>query len=364
MATIAVLGGGNGGFAAAAHLTALGERVHLYSRSAETLRVARERGGIAYSGAAGEGLAPVACLTNDLAEALAGAELVMLCVPATAFADLARALAPLLAQAGGPPLLLNPGNTGGSLVFRRLLIEAGCADPPPIAETNTLTYICRKQGEGEVYISSLVQHVRLATLPASAVETLWPLLSRLYPSLRPVEHVLVTALSNVNAVLHPPGMVLSAAWIEHSGGDFRYYYDAGTPAVAQVMADLDRERLAVAAAWGLALEPFPKLFADLGSTSPEAGASGSFLRMLRESAPNQFIKAPASLDSRYLHEDIPFGLVPMSELGRALGVATPVMDALVTLASSMNRRDYRATGWGLARLGLPPVREAALALLR
>ncbi|MBX5457371.1 MAG: NAD/NADP octopine/nopaline dehydrogenase family protein [Thermogemmatispora sp.] len=364
MATIAVLGGGNGGFAAAAHLSALGEQVHLYSRSPATLRIARERGGIAYSGVAGEGLAAVACLTNDLAEALAGAELVMLCVPATAFADLARALAPLLAQAGGPPVLLNPGNTGGSLAFRRLLIEAGCASPPPIAETNTLTYICRKQGEGEVYISSLVQHVRLAVLPASAAERLWPLLSRLYPSLRPVEHVLVTALSNVNAVLHPPGMVLSAAWIEHSGGDFRYYYDAGTPAVAQVMADLDRERLAVAAAWGLSLEPFPQLFADLGSTSPEAGASGSFLRMLRESAPNQFIKAPANLDSRYLHEDIPFGLVPMSELGRALGVATPVMDALITLASCISRRDYRAEGWTLARLGLPPEREAALAVLR
>jgi opine dehydrogenase len=362
MLRVAVLGGGNGGFAAAAHLSTMGHHVQLYSRSAETLRAVRTAGGIAYSGVLGEGFARPALISHDLATAVRAVDLVMLCLPATAFADLAGRLASLLSP--DVPVLLNPGNTGGSLFFRRALEEAGCRHLPPIAETNTLTYICRKQGEERVYISSLVRQVRVAVLPARGGERILALVRQLYPTLRPVATVLHTSLSNVNAVLHPPGMVLSAAWIEQSGGDFRYYYDAGTPAVAQVMADLDGERLAIAAAWGLRLEPFPQLFADIGSTSAEAGASGSFLRMLRESEPNKFIKAPASLDSRYLHEDIPFGLVPMSELGQALGVATPVMDALITLTSSMTRRNYRATGWTLERLGLPARREEALALLQ
>ncbi len=118
------------------------------------------------------------------------------------------------------------------------------------------------------------------------------------------------------------------------------------------MADLDRERLAVAGAWGITLEPFPAMFAEIGSTSEEAGRSGSYLRALRESEPNKFIRAPASLDHRYIYEDIPFGVVPISELGRARGVTTRVADALITLASSINRVDYRAQGWTLERLGL------------
>ncbi len=361
MTTVAILGGGNGGFAAAAHLHSLGHRVQLYNRSPATIQAIREAGGIAYSGVLGDGFAPLALITTSVAEALSGAHLIMVCLPAFALEHIAHDLAPLLD--GTQPILLNPGNTGGALALRQMLRNAGCRSLPPIAETNTLTYICRKRAAGEIYISSLVRNVRFAALPASQTETIAEPVRELYPTLRPVEHVLLTALSNVNAVLHPPGIVLSAAWIEHSGGDFRYYYDAGTPAVAQVMADLDRERLALGSAWGMALEPFPALFADIGSTSAEAGASGSFLRMLRESEPNRFIKAPPSLDSRYLHEDIPFGLVPMSELARACGVATPVMDALITLTSSMNRVDYRARGWTLARLGLPSDHAAAVGTL-
>jgi opine dehydrogenase len=361
MAIVAVLGGGNGGFAAAAHLYSQGHRVQLFNRSPETIRAIQEAGGVAYSGVIGDGFAPIAVLTTDLAEALVGAQLVMICLPALAFEKVAAGLGPLLD--GSQPILLNPGNTGGALAFRRLLRAAGCQDIPPIAETNTLTYICRKRAEDAVYISSLVRNVRFAALPTGATGDLAVLVREFYPTLRPVANVLHTSLSNVNAVLHPPGIVLSAAWIEHSGGDFRYYYDAGTPAVSQVMADLDRERLAIGAAWGIALEPFPALFADIGSTSREAGASGSFLRMLRESEPNKFIKAPSSLDSRYLHEDIPFGLVPMSELGRAVGVSTPVTDALITLTSSMNRTDYRERGWTLERLGLQADRAAAVHVL-
>lgn len=350
MGTITVLGAGNGGFAAAAHLVQLGYRVQLYNRSPATIAAARERGAIRYSGVLGEGAATAAELTCDLAHALRCAELVLITLPATALAPLARQLAPLLDRR--TPVVLNPGNTGGALAVRRMLEAAGCRHVPPIGETNTLTYICRKREADSVYISSLVQHVRFAALPSTSAEDIAALLRPIYPSLRVMPHVLYTSLSNVNAVLHPPAAILAAAWIEHSGGAFRYYYDAGTPAVARVMADLDRERLAVGRGWGIELEPFPELFAQIGSTSKEAGQSGSFERVLRESAPNAFIMAPPSLDHRYYHEDIPFGLLPTSELGRAAGAGTPLTDALVTVASSLQGRDYRAEGWTLDRLGL------------
>lgn len=356
MTTVAILGGGNGGFAAAAHLRSLGHRPQIYNRSEGTIAAVREAGGIEYTGAIGEGFAPVPVVTTDLETALDGADLVMVCLPAPALAGLADQLAPLLD--GTRPLVLNPGSTGGALAVRRVLRDRDAA-VPPIAETNTLTYIARKQGDDRVHVTSRVQNVRCATLPAASGTDPIGTLREFYPDLRPVSSVLHTSLSNVNAVLHPPGILLSAAWIEHTGGDFRFYYDAGTPAVANVMADLDAERLAVAGAWDLNLDPFPTMFADLGSTSAAAGESGSFLRTLRESEPNQSIEAPSSVDHRYFHEDIPFGLVPMGALGRIMGVETPVVDSLVTLASSVTGTEYREVGWTAADLGLPDDEAAA-----
>lgn len=351
MSTIAILGAGNGGFAAAAHLATEGHRPQLYNRSAGTIAAIKQQGGIRYTGVLGEGTASVPVITTDLSLALEGADLVMVCLPAPALPGIANQLAEHLE--GSRPLLINPGATGGGLAVRRILEEAGPGTTPPIAETNTLTYIARKQSADGVNVSALVDNVRCAALPSTAREEAIEPFRELYPTLTPVSSPLHTALSNVNAVLHPPGIVLSAAWIEHTGGDFRFYYDAGTPAVASVMADLDEERLAIADALGLDVDPFPAMFADIGSTSRAAGESGSFHRTLKESEPNKSIMAPDSVDHRYFDEDVPFGLVPMAELGRWAGVETPVIDSLVTIAGSVNGSDYREAGWTLSDLGIP-----------
>lgn len=367
MTTVAILGAGNGGFAAAAHLSTLGHSPQMYNRSESTITAVKREGGIAYSGVLGggrdegeqgsdgesdsenEGFASVPIVTTDLSTALEGADLVMVCLPANALGPLAEQLAEHVDET---PILLNPGGTGGALAVRQALRKAGCSDLPPVAQTNTLTYICRKRSDEHVHVTSLVENVRCGAVPSLERDRVFEAVRELYPSIKPVPDVLHAGLCNVNAVLHAPGVVLSAAWIEHTEGDFRFYYDAGTPAVANVMADIDEERLAVAEALGLDVEPFPSMFADIGSTTEAAGESKSFLRMLRESEPNKSIKAPSSTDHRYFHEDFPFGLVPMSALGHHAGVETPVMDSLITLADSITGTDFRATGWTAADLGL------------
>jgi len=44
--------------------------------------------------------------------------------------------------------------------------------------------------------------------------------------------------------------------------------------------------------------------------------------------------------------------VPMSQLGRKLGVATPLMNALIEIATALNQEDYCQTGRTLESLGL------------
>ena len=49
-----------------------------------------------------------------------------------------------------------------------------------------------------------------------------------------------------------------------------------------------------------------------------------------------------SLDHKFITEDVPTGLIPMSALGRAAGVGTPAIDALVELGRKMTGKDFAA----------------------
>src|SRR5439155_7597367 len=79
----------------------------------------------------------------------------------------------------------------------------------------------------------------------------------------------------------------------------------------------------------------------------------TFHRLTYEATgPYQWTGTPPSLQHKYVIEDVPCGLVAMSSLGRVAGVATPVIDGLVTLTSAMLGRDFRAEGRNLEQLGL------------
>jgi opine dehydrogenase len=147
-------------------------------------------------------------------------------------------------------------------------------------------------------------------------------------------------------------MIMNAGWIQHTGGDFLFYREAFTDAVGRATAAVDAERLAIARALGVPAVPFLDIFYEAGLTTRAARESGDISRACRESEPNRSIKSPPSLDHRYLHEDVGYGLVPMAALGRLAGVATPTIDALVHLAGLAVGIDYAREGLTLERLGL------------
>jgi opine dehydrogenase len=165
-----------------------------------------------------------------------------------------------------------------------------------------------------------------------------------------------TGLSNINAIMHPAGMVANAGWLEKSSGDFRFYAEGSTPAVANIIAKVDEERLGIVRRLGLPALSFVEIFYQAGLTTEAARASGSIYQAIHKSAPNKTIKAPATLSHRYLNEDVGYGLVPMAQLGKWLGVETPVIDALITLASTINRTDYRREGLTLEKMGLQGIK--------
>jgi opine dehydrogenase len=328
--SIAVLGAGHGGCAAAADLGKRGYSVRLHARNAERLAPLRVQGGIEARGIH-QGLVPIDLLSTDVAEAVRGADLIMLVVPSVAHEHYARELAPLLD--GNQPIFINPGHTGGGLHFRHELRKAGYRRPLRSCETVTLTYITRMEGPAVVNIYSYTKRLRFAALPAKEAASLLALVKPLYPEIVPASSVLETALSNMNAIFHPEGMIMNAGWIQHTGGNFLFYREGFTDAVGRVTAAVDKERVAVAKALGVPATPFLDVFYEAGLTTKAARDSGDISRACLESEPNKTIRSPSSLDHRYMHEDVGYGLVPIAALGELAGVKTPTIDALVQLAS-------------------------------
>ena len=91
---IAILGGGNGAYAAAADLSEQGHAVRLWRRDAAALAAAQLAGSIHLKDVRGARDVAIACITPDIGVALQAADLILLPGPAQAQIDIARAMAP------------------------------------------------------------------------------------------------------------------------------------------------------------------------------------------------------------------------------------------------------------------------------
>lgn len=352
----AILGAGAGGAAAVAELTLAGHDVSWWNRSAHTLAPFRQLGGVAYEGVLGTGIARVSTITADLNEAVEGADVAVVVLPTFSHAAVARSLA-LAGWPAGRPVVLNPGHTGGALEFAQAYRAAG-GDAPTIAEFSTLTHIARKYRPDGVTVTGRARQVRVAALPrgASALEAA----CRLFPCARAAGDVLATGLCNTNLILHPPGAILAAAWVEATQGDFTFYVDAMTPGVARVTKQLDDERLAVAAAFGHALPNLVDEMRLIGTVDSPASGRDDFAAAISGGEANKRIKGPDSLEHRYYREDFGHGLLPFLELAAIAAVDTPVARSLLTVAQALTGIDYRKSGRTAQAMGIAGLSRDAL----
>jgi len=342
----AVIGAGHGGKAMAGDLASRGFRVHLFNRTPSRIEAIRLRGGIALETEKGDTcFGPIEVVTADIPQALEGVEVVMVVVPASAHRDIARLCAPHLQD--GQIVVLNPGRTGGALEFRRVLHQAGCTAQVLVAEAQTLICSSRSTDLAEAKIFRLKSLVSVAALPATDTPAVLEAVHPAYPQFVPAKNVLYTSLDNMGAVLHPALAILNSGRIEGTQGAFQFYVEGATHGVARVLEAVDEERIAVASTLGVrpmtALEWLRSAYASPGSNLCEA---------IQSNPTYQGVGAPRTLAHRYISEDVPMSLVPMADLGRHFGVRTPVMDSLITLASTLHDKDYWAAGRTMERLGL------------
>ena len=322
--SVAVLGAGNTGFAVAANLALEGFAVTLAELPAfaSALDPIRSDHTIQLFGVAKTGAARLRLVTDDIGEALQAADNLLLIVPAYAHDAWAQAIAPHVRE--GQTLTLLPG-TLGSLEVVRILREAGAA-AISVAETDTAPYVCRKTQADGATIWGVVSHLGLGVFPASDTERVHALLAPLVPGITPMAGVLACGLSALNPVVHPAGVLMNAGRIERSRGEF-YFYDEGvTPGVVDVIMSIDGERRAVGSALGYELPDVATAFAAAGF-----GPAGDLWSTINGSRMLTALRAPGALNTRWLSEDVPYGLGIWSTLGRQLGVQTPTINAVIQL---------------------------------
>jgi opine dehydrogenase len=344
--TIAVLGAGHGGRAMAADLAARGFRLRLFNRTPDHIEAIQARGGIELKLDDEEYLfGPLEMASHDMGTVIRGCKLLMVVVPASGHADIARAAAPHLED--GQIVVLHPGRTGGALEFRHVLQKCGCPAEIIIAEASTLLFASRATGPAEARIFRRKNTVPLAALPATRTEDVLELLQELYPQFVAAPNVLHTSLNNMGAVFHPVIALLNAGWIERTKGDFQFYVDGVTESTAHMLEVIDRERVTIAACLGVraqtALEWLASAYSATGDNLYEA---------MHDNPGYAGIMAPRSLRHRYIFEDVPFSLVPLAELGRRFGVNVWAINSMIRLSCVLHRTDYFYRGRTLERMGL------------
>ncbi len=356
MTTVAIVGAGIGGVYLSAFLAVGGCKVRLHDIDEARLAVVRARGGIEVEGPP-DRFAALEQVTTDLATAVDNADIIVVATGGTYQETVAASLAPLLRD--GQIILLVQGNTGGALVVRRALDIAGRVARVDIAEMDNYPYSCWRRSPTRIAPIVSKRFLQIATFPGNRIDAVFPRLQPLFPHASAARSVAYTGFTNANAMLHVANCIANAGKIDR-GERYRFYADGVTPLVAGLYRAINAERVAVAAALDAEV---PTLEAWFERTYGVRGATLSETCQLlttNTDGPYQATGTPASFEHKYISEDVPVGLVPMGALGRAAGVATPAIDALVEMVRCMTGKDYAAEGRTLHRMGLGGMNAAAI----
>lgn len=341
---ICVIGAGNGGQALAAYLALKGFDVSLYNRSAWRIAPIMKTNKIKVEGEI-NAVAQISFATTELSEAMKDRQLLMVVLPAFAHREIAKKMAPYLED--GQVIVLNPGRTAGALEFYNALKEEGIQKDIVVAEAQTFIFASRASNPGVVRIFRIKNAVPVAALPSRKNSELERTLLKVMPEFEIAPSTLYTSFNNIGAVFHPATIILNTGWVETSFGKFEFYFEGISQSVAKVLEAIDEERCKVARKFGI--EPMTAV-QWLAYAYDVKGAN--LYDAIHNNEGYRGIQAPTSLENRYILEDVPTSLVPISAFGKLVEVETPVIDSIIQLASLMMGIDFFKEGRNFEKLHL------------
>jgi opine dehydrogenase len=351
---IAVLGGGNGSYAAAGDFALAGHEVRLWRRDATAIAELVAAGStLTVKDFAGRRDASLGSATPEIAAAVAGADLILCPAPAFAQNDIATALAPHLAP--GQVVFLPPA-TFGSMIFAEAARRAGTHHGVAFAETGTLPWLARKHGRREVAITVRAKRLPTGVFPETDALRALGVIERAFPGvIEPCGDALSGALMNAGPIIHPPLIVMNAGPIEHFER-WDIHKEGTQPAIRRVTDALDAERIRVREALGYGPPHFP-LADHYAREGPEWMYGRGSHDRLTESG--DWRETLVLTEHRYMREDLATGLSFLLSCAELAGVEVPLARAFLAIGGAVCSEDFRAArtldglgygGWDRAAL--------------
>jgi len=347
---VSILGAGAIAYGMAAYLAKSGHEPMLWSPSGDRTSALAAGEPLKATGDI-EATVPVR-VAGDCKEAIDHAEAVVIALPVNGHRMVMDAAAPHLID--GMPVIVSSHGSFAALYLSKQLARRNVSLPIIVWGTTLLTG--RQQGPTEVHVSTVRQKIDVATLPFNAREQGYELCTALFGD-RFVKRdgMLAIALSNLNpqnhlgiALLNLTRMEKGEQWSQ--GGNV-------TPAVGRVIEALDAERLAIARHFGIAVRTVQEHF-SLSFHVPMGSVSEMNQEMERQGRGGF---GPTTADSRYVLEDVPFGLLPTVLLGKISGKPAVLHEAGILILSAAYGRDLRLDNDILPALGLDALSDAELA---
>lgn len=223
----------------------------------------------------------------------------------------------------------------GALYLAGKLSQRGLS--VPITAWGTTAVTGRRPSPTEVRVNTVRSLVDLCTVPGTASEAELALCRRLFGDrFQPRDGLLAISLSNLNPQNHM-GIALANMTRMERGEKWSQGQNV-TPNVGRLLEALDAERLAIAQALGLEVRTIFEHF-HLSFHIPVASISEMNQQMHAQGTGGT---GPATADSRYVTEDVPYGLALTTALGRMTGRPALLHEAGIAIFSAMYGRDFAA----------------------
>ena len=354
---IAVLGGGNGSYAAAVDLTEQGHEVRLWRRDQAAVQKLIERNNtLALKDVNGQREFKLSLVTHDIQQAVQGAALIVCPAPAQAQEEIATRLAPHLLA--GQVVFLPPGSLGSYLMAQTVYATGNRADIA-FAEAGTLPYLTRKHGAYTVAITTRASRLPTGVFPLRLHDHALQIIRQAYPAVEDAGDALSGALMNAGPIIHPPLIIMNAGPIEH----FEHWdiHNEGTQAaIRRVTTQLDFERMAVRERLGYSAPHFP--LADHYDNQREEWMYGNLAHdKLVDSG--DWRERLVLTKHRYMREDVQIGLALLVSIANWCGIPAPVASGLLALGSAICDEDFQQTGRSLQSLGLAELEQPQMRAL-
>jgi opine dehydrogenase len=347
---VTILGAGGIGLSMAAVLCERGHAVKLWTASGEGTAPFRAGKTLVVDGILKGEFRPTAATSAK--EAVGGAEVVLIAVPGNSHRAVIDAIVPHLAS--GQVVVISSHCSLSALYLAQRLAARGLACP--IAAWATTVVTGRRKAPGAVNMTTLRKEVDVATVPAGASGQALAACRALFGErFKQSSDLLAVSLSNLNPPVHMANSLCNLTRMER--GEAWANYGCMTDAVGRLIEALDRERLALAASFGLtvrSIQDHMHLSFDL--------PRGTVGEMAREQDKRRggMPPGPTTLDHRYITEDVPYGLVPLIAIARAAKVPVPLHEAGVALLCAIYGRDFATENDLLPALDLERLSAAQL----